>query len=394
MAIEFAGKKSDRSIEYTLIDAEQGIDVGEFTLTSDDVGVASECAFSVEGTHLKGGRQDGCCILTIHAGALKVTVVPTRGMSILNAWLGDVRLGWDSPVKEVINPAYMRLGDRGGLGWLEGFNEFLVRCGSEWTGHPCEDEGILYTLHGRLGNIPASKVTVSVEINPPYTIRVTGVIREQVFKLANLETHASVEIIPGEKHFTVRDTTINQSDYEHPFGILYHTNFGPPILGAGAKFFAAAEAVAPLNADAVSGLDTWREYLGPTRGFGEQVYVVQLRPNEAGQAVAAIVNADQTLGAAMRFSTKELPTFALWKNTDTLKEGYVTGLEPGTNLPYARKIEESKGRLKLLKPGEVNSRSISIEVLEGEDSIKQLLAEINALSSNVGLNIIKDPVFC
>jgi hypothetical protein len=38
-------------------------------------------------------------------------------------------MGWDSPVKEVVNPAFINLESRNGLGWLEGFNEMMVRCG-------------------------------------------------------------------------------------------------------------------------------------------------------------------------------------------------------------------------------------------------------------------------
>ncbi len=38
-------------------------------------------------------------------------------------------MGWDSPVKDVINPSFIELNGRGGLGWLEGFNELVARCG-------------------------------------------------------------------------------------------------------------------------------------------------------------------------------------------------------------------------------------------------------------------------
>ena len=37
----------------------------------------------------------------------------------------------------------MNLESRGGLGWLDGFNELVVRCGYEWTGHPGIDNGVL-----------------------------------------------------------------------------------------------------------------------------------------------------------------------------------------------------------------------------------------------------------
>ena len=40
-----------------------------------------------------------------------------------------------------------------------------VRCGVAFAGHPAEEEegGHLLTLHGRIGNIPASEVEVVVD---------------------------------------------------------------------------------------------------------------------------------------------------------------------------------------------------------------------------------------
>jgi Domain of unknown function (DUF4432) len=80
-----------------------------------------------------GGRQEGVCIVDIDTGAMKISVVPTRGMNVLGAVAGNVRIGWESPVSEVVNPAFIELNGRGGLGWLEGFNEMVVRCGYEWV---------------------------------------------------------------------------------------------------------------------------------------------------------------------------------------------------------------------------------------------------------------------
>ena len=74
-------------------------------------------------------------------------------------------MGWDSPVKETVDPRFINLSSRGGLGWLEGFNEFVCRCGLEWRGHPGTDKFINnvgdeatmeLTLHGRVANLPAS----------------------------------------------------------------------------------------------------------------------------------------------------------------------------------------------------------------------------------------------
>ena len=71
--------------------------------------------------------------MDIDNGAMKISVVPTRGMNVMDAVIGKVRLGWDSPVNEVVNPAFIELTGRGAVGWLEGFNELVTRCGYEWV---------------------------------------------------------------------------------------------------------------------------------------------------------------------------------------------------------------------------------------------------------------------
>ena len=63
-------------------------------------------------------------------------------MGILDVKMDGVRLGWNSPVKEVVHPSHIDLESRGGLGWLEGFNEWMVRCGLEFAGHPGTDQFI------------------------------------------------------------------------------------------------------------------------------------------------------------------------------------------------------------------------------------------------------------
>ena len=93
--------------------------------------------WSVTKMTLHGGRQEGVDLIEVDNGVLRFTVIPTRGMSIGQVVGGDVRLGWDSPVREVVHPRHVDLQDHGGLGWLTGFNEWLTRCGvNPWRPTP------------------------------------------------------------------------------------------------------------------------------------------------------------------------------------------------------------------------------------------------------------------
>ena len=62
-----------------------------------------------------------------------------------------------SPVEEIVHPKYIDLESRGGLGWLEGFNEWMVRCGLEFAGHPGEDTFTTNTGGEAYGPIPSWK---------------------------------------------------------------------------------------------------------------------------------------------------------------------------------------------------------------------------------------------
>ena len=64
---------------------------------------------------LHGGKQEGVDVISLDNGQMTVVIVPTRGMSILGATMGKVRLGWDSPIREVVHPSMINLHDRDGF---------------------------------------------------------------------------------------------------------------------------------------------------------------------------------------------------------------------------------------------------------------------------------------
>ncbi len=95
---------------WVLTNAEEGMDKGNWQINSDQLKVKDH-AFSIEQKVLHGGKQEGSKILTIHSkDGLTITLSPTRGMNLLRIEGFGSRMGWDSPVKEVVNPAFINLG--------------------------------------------------------------------------------------------------------------------------------------------------------------------------------------------------------------------------------------------------------------------------------------------
>ena len=53
--------------------------------------------------------------------------------------------------------------------------------------------------------------------------------------------------------------------------------------------------------------------------------------DDRGEALAVLPNAAGNLGISLGFNIQQLPVLSLWQNTDTMGQGYVTGLAPGTS---------------------------------------------------------------
>jgi hypothetical protein len=391
---------SAQGARYVLTSVEQNIDVGDWQIGGRDTGIAPEVPWSVRRQRLHGGKQDGVDLVVIDNGRMTITLVPARGMGILRVVSGDMRLGWDSPVREVVHPKYVNLEARGGLGWLEGFNEWMARCGLEWAGHPGQDRFINnlgeqaemnLTLHGKVANIPASEVEVIVEREPRPRIRVRGRVDERAFYGPKLELWTEVSTEPGSRTFRIEDALTNRGAFEQEFQIIYHANYGPPLLGAGARFSAPVRRVTPFNAHAAKDVATYADYGGPVRGFIEQVYNLHPYADADGRSMIMLRNAAGDRGVSMSFAVAELPYVTLWKNLTALEEGYVTGLEPGTGFPYTRRLEREAGRVPKLKPGETRRFAIDIGLHAAADAVREADDRITRIQNGRPTQIDRAP---
>ncbi len=377
---------------WLLTDAESSTEQGNWHISSEQLKSGGE-NFSIEQKVLHGGKQEGSKVITITSkNGLTIALSPTRGMGLLHVNGHGVRLGWDSPVDEVVNPAYINLESRNGVGWLEGFNEMMVRCGFEWTGHPVTKDGVIYTLHGKAENTPASKVEVIVDDKAPHEIRVRGLLKENTFKKAKLETWTELRYVPGSDSFTIHDVLTNQSDYAHDYQIIYHSNFSTPILEENARFIAPLKEVSPFNDYAKQGLEHWSTYSAPTKDFDEMVFNLVPLADSNGKTIAAVLNSKGDKGASIEFDTHQLPRLTMWKNTDTLKQGYVTGIEPGTNYAYPVTIEKEQGRVKQLQPGQSTEFTLTYSLLKDAAAVQKVEQRVKDIQGETTTSVVEKPI--
>ncbi len=367
---------------WTLLDTAQGTYVESLSIEGGEAGKGA-AGVRVTQRRLRGGLQEGVDEVRVDNGLFSFSVLPTRGMSIWKAWHGERTIGWKSPVSGPVHPQFVATAEPSGLGWLDGFDELLVRCGLESNGAPefdPETGRVIYPLHGRIGNKPAHRVSVSIDGETGETV-VAGQVDECRFHFLKLRLHTEVRTRPGELGFRVVDVIENLSASPAEAQMLYHVNFGVPLLDAGSRVLAPAKVVVPRNARAAEGIKSWDSYRGEEAAFAEQVYFLELLADPQGMTQTLLKNAHGTAGVSLHYKVRELPCFTVWKNTTAVADGYVTGLEPGTNYPNPRTFEGQQGRVAKL-PGK-GRQSLGVRLVFHPDAAAVTAAEraIAALQS-------------
>jgi galactose mutarotase-like enzyme len=336
--------------------------------------------------------REGVDTIEVDNGKFRFVVVPTRGMGLWKGWLGDLQVGWNSPVKGPVHPQYVPITDPGGLGWLEGFDELMCRCGLESNGAPdIGPAGVYkYPLHGRIANRPAHYVELVTD-DQSGEIRLTGLVDETRFLFQKLRLKSTYITKVGQSGLRILDEVTNLSGSPAEMQLLYHVNFGAPILDPGAQVVAPIKTVMPRDPRAAQGIGTWESYPNEEAGYAEQVYFFELLADSSGMTQVLLKNAHATQGVSLRFAKTQLPCFTLWKNTPTAADGYVTGLEPGTNFPNPRSFETEQGRVIKLQPGETAKFEITLEVYADAQSVSTAEEAIARLRSGVKPKVFSTP---
>ncbi|MDG2358613.1 MAG: aldose 1-epimerase family protein [Planctomycetaceae bacterium] len=358
---------------------------------SSGVSLAGSADWSIAKRTLTGGPSDGVDVVDLNNGELSMSILPTRGMGLWKGSYHGIPIGWNSPVARPVHPRLVNLEARGGLGWLGGFNELMCRCGLSFNGPPGIDRVVdkngnatetEITLHGKIANIPANHVAVEISNEGPGTLSVTGVVEETMMFAPALRLTSTVLSEAGSNGITIKDVVTNIGGQPAELQMLYHTNIGRPFLGEGSKLLAPIAEIAPRDPHSAKGLDSFDQYGGPVAGLPEEAFFCELISDWKEQTQVLLRNEEGDRGLSMSFSTKQLPCFTLWKNTQAEADGYVIGLEPGTNLPNLKTFERERGRVISLAPGDSYETSFQLRVHDTPEGIAQSEKQIRALQTS------------
>ncbi len=327
------------------------------------------------------GRAKGTRAVMVTTGSgFDFTVLPDRCLDIAEARYKGIPIAYMSKA-EISAPTYL---EHDGMEWLRSFYAGLVTtCGFSNVGAPCEDQRRIFGmqkhgLHGRLSNIPANEVCCSGEwIDNIYTMSIKGKIRQSAVHGENLILRRTINAWLGEKKLEIHDEIENEGHTEEPLMLLYHINFGYPLLSEKSRLVLASKGIKPADNIAAAEIDSYDRFHEPRHLQDERCYFHDLNMDSDGQTHVLLINDEMELGVELSFDRKELPCFTEWK---MLAEGeYVLGLEPGNVNPIGRLAAKQQGLLEYIKPGDVKKTNIKIEILDGKEDIERALNEVAKL---------------
>ncbi len=297
-----------------------------------------------------------------NSSGLTFTILPDRGLDLWTAHYNGLPLTWIS--QGAPHPPDF------GQTWLQQANGgLLTTCGLTHVGAPETDDetGEQRDFHGRFNRMRAEQVSIGdVDTSGgEISLSLYGRVPQSGLYAEQLVLERTLTIVLGKPGLYLEDYVTNLGDEPAPFMILYHFNFGFPLVAEGTHLQTPYEHVYPMDEAARAQLDSWATYAGPVPQYEAIVYLHHLRA--MNDKTEVLLHRDD-FGLALRWPTDQLPYLTQWKNT---RQGiYVNGVEPGNCVPEGRNRARRSGRLVMLAPGESRQFQIQVDVLHSAHAIE------------------------
>jgi hypothetical protein len=230
-----------------------------------------------------------------------------------------------------------------------------------------------------VSNIPAELISV-MQPNPvegDMEMSISGIIKQTSIFGPSLELKRTISGTLGHAVIRIHDEIINRGNTAAPHMLLYHCNFGWPLVDEGTEILWSGEWESPgdktENKIFKKG-NNFHQCPSPMKahnGTGEEVAFINIDSNEEGVCQCGLYNSRIGIALRMKFKKKQLPWLTNWQHWG---EGeYVTGLEPGTNPPIGQAKARKDNTLLYLEPGEKNSYDLEIEIINNNREIEEFL---------------------
>jgi len=300
------------------------------------------------------GPEKYVTMLRVRTGSgLSYWVTPDKGMDISLAEMYGVPVSWSASNGEP-HPAYY---DPCGAEWLRSASGgLLMTCGLTQVGSPGEDEFGAYGLHGRIHHTPARQVSHFADWEgDEYVIQVRGVLEETSIFGEHLRLTRTITSRLGESVIEINDRVENVGFRPAPHMMLYHFNFGFPLMAEDTTVDIPPSVSRPRDPDMDMGrISDWQ---APDPGHREQVYYHEPASNNGtlsarinSPSFPASAASGRGLTVELEWDAATLPRLVQWRMPGAGE--HVLGLEPSNCWTLGRAEERKSGTLRLLQPGE------------------------------------------
>lgn len=316
------------------------------------IGDISQLGGALEFTYTSGKARGATAIEVRNGSGLRFVILPNRGMDIAYAEFKGIPFSYISKTG-IVEASHYDEPD-----FLRSFSAgLLTTCGLTYMGAPCNDQGQELGAHGRIANLPAFDVGVVQEWRgDDYVIEVRGKVREATVFGENMVLTRAITTKFSDNKIYIHDEIENEGFEDTPLMVLYHMNFGFPLISSSTVLSTNCVNVRPRDEDAKPGLASSCTFSEPIPNYKEQVFYRDSVEN----SFAKLENPDLNLSVKVEFSKEELPYFVEWKQMG--EQEYVVGLEPATYTPDGRAAARERGELLVLKPQESKTHNLVIEV--------------------------------
>ena len=306
---------------------------------------------------LSDGWSRGMRAADINTGSgLQYTVLPDRGLDISLASYKGVNLVYLTCNGET-HPSFY---DPEGLGWLRTFaGGLLTTCGLTHLGPPCLDEGEQLGLHGRYSTIPVKQFAdLSDWEGNEYRYKVRGIIEEGYLFGKKMRMEREISSVRGQNVIRLTDKITNFGNIPSPYTVLYHMNFGYPLLTEDSDLVIDPLETIPRDPNAEAGIKEFRNFIKPQPSYSEQVFFHIMKGDKQGETTVTLRNKKMGVSVIIKFNINQLPFVTQWKMMGNGE--YVLGIEPCNVLCKSRKVLREENALPFLNPGESSTNVIEV----------------------------------
>lgn len=299
-----------------------------------------------------------------NAAGLRFTVVPDRCMDLFDCSYKGGNLSFQSK-NGLTSPQAFCPGDgEFSEQWPAGM---LVTCGLDNVGGHVQTDGV-YPTHGRISHVPAKNFGTETHWEgEDYILRARGEVHHTKMYGRHLSIRRTIETGLNSKSVRIDDVLTNFEAADEPYMLLYHFNFGYPLLQEDSLVETSLCSRTPMTDISTD----YHHMMAPVDGRGEELY---FRTNLGDQACGVLYNERLELGAYVSFDTKNLPNMVQWKMMKS--HDYVLALEPCNTFGIDRKAALEQNKIAVLPAYSSVENHLELGVLDGLTEIREFIRNL------------------